>query len=49
MDLSYFARKYIWWQAPEAAIADRHRIIAQVMDFPSAQRQRWPAYKLELK
>lgn len=32
MDLLYFARKYIWWQAPEAAIADRHRIIAQVMN-----------------
>jgi hypothetical protein len=32
MDLLYFARKYIWWQSPEAAIADRHRVIAKVMN-----------------
>jgi hypothetical protein len=33
MGLPYFARKYIWWQSPEAAIADRHRVIAQVMNY----------------
>ena len=32
MDLLYYARKYIWWQPPEAAADDRHRIIAQVMN-----------------
>jgi hypothetical protein len=32
MDLAYFARKYVWWQAPEAALVDRHRVIAQVMN-----------------
>jgi hypothetical protein len=32
MDLLYFARKYIWWQAPEAAVAEPHRVIAQVMN-----------------
>ena len=32
MDLTYFARKYIWWQTPESAITSPHRIIAQVMN-----------------
>jgi hypothetical protein len=32
MDLTYFARKYIWWQAPEAAVASPHRVITQVMN-----------------
>jgi len=32
MDLSYFARKYIWWQAPDTAIRSPHRIISQVMN-----------------
>jgi hypothetical protein len=32
MDLTPFARKYIWWQPPERALRDRHRLIAQVMD-----------------
>jgi hypothetical protein len=32
MDLAYFARKYIWWQAPEAAVASPHRVITQVMN-----------------
>jgi hypothetical protein len=32
MDLTYFARKYIWWQAPETAVAKPHRVIAQVMN-----------------
>jgi hypothetical protein len=32
MDLTYFARKYIWWQTPESAPMNPHRIIAQVMN-----------------
>jgi hypothetical protein len=32
MDLTYFARKYIWWQTPESAVASPHRIIARVMN-----------------
>jgi hypothetical protein len=32
MDLTYYARKYIWWEAPETAVAKPHRIIAQVMN-----------------
>jgi hypothetical protein len=32
MDLTYFARKYIWWQPSEAAITSPHRVIAQVMN-----------------
>jgi hypothetical protein len=32
MDLTDFARKYVWWQAPVAAATDRHRVIAQVMN-----------------
>jgi hypothetical protein len=31
MDLTQFARKYIWWQQPEASIEPR-RVIAQVMN-----------------
>jgi hypothetical protein len=26
------ARRYIWWQTPEASIKDLHRLIAQIMD-----------------
>jgi hypothetical protein len=32
MDLTYFARKYIWWQTSETAVASPHRVIAQVMN-----------------
>lgn len=32
MDLSYFARKYIWWQAPHTAIMSSHRVMSQVMN-----------------
>jgi hypothetical protein len=32
MDLASLARKYIWWQPPERALRDRHRLIAQVMN-----------------
>jgi hypothetical protein len=32
MDLMYFARKYLWWQLPEMAVTNPHRVIAQVMD-----------------
>ncbi len=32
MDLTNFARKYVWWQEPECAVTDPHRVIAQVMD-----------------
>jgi hypothetical protein len=32
MDLTYYARKYIWWEAPENAVTTPHRIIAQVMN-----------------
>jgi hypothetical protein len=32
MDLTYFARKYIWWQARESAVASPHRVVAQVMN-----------------
>jgi hypothetical protein len=32
MDLTYFARKYIWWQVPETAVGNPHRVIAQVMN-----------------
>ena len=31
MDLTPFARKYIWWQSPERSLHDR-RFIAQVMN-----------------
>lgn len=26
------AKRYLWWQAPEASVADPRRVIAQVMD-----------------
>ncbi len=32
MDLTYFARKYIWWQTPEGTNTSPHRIISQVMN-----------------
>jgi hypothetical protein len=32
MDLLPLARKYIWWQPPEYALRDRHRLIAQIMN-----------------
>ncbi|MGH8285408.1 MAG: hypothetical protein ACRETT_06540 [Steroidobacteraceae bacterium] len=32
MDLTHFARKYIWWLPPDEAVRDRHRVIAQVMN-----------------
>jgi hypothetical protein len=32
MDLTYFARKYIWWEAPATAVRNPHRVIAQVMN-----------------
>jgi hypothetical protein len=32
MDLLPLARKYIWWQPPEYALRDPHRLIAQVMN-----------------
>lgn len=32
MDLTPLARKYVWWQPPEDALRDRHRLIAQVMN-----------------
>lgn len=32
MDLVPLARKYIWWQPPERALRDRHRLVAQVMN-----------------
>ena len=32
MDLTPFARKYIWWQSTERTLCDRTRLIAQVMD-----------------
>jgi hypothetical protein len=32
MDLVRLARKYIWWEPPERALRNRHRLIAQVMD-----------------
>jgi hypothetical protein len=40
MDLAPLARKYIWWQSPETALRDRHRVIAQVMNlgtYPDVQ------------
>ncbi|MCR4309218.1 MAG: helix-turn-helix domain-containing protein [Deltaproteobacteria bacterium] len=30
--LRRMARRYIWWQTPEASVKDPHRVIAQVMD-----------------
>ena len=30
--LRRMARRYIWWQTPEASIKDLHRVIAQIMD-----------------
>jgi transcriptional regulator with XRE-family HTH domain len=30
--LRRMARRYIWWQTPEASIMDPHRVIAQIMD-----------------
>jgi hypothetical protein len=32
VDLPSLARKYIWWQPPECALGDPHRLIAQVMN-----------------
>ena len=32
MDLASLARKYIWWQPPDRALRDRHRLIARVMN-----------------
>jgi hypothetical protein len=32
MDLTYYAHKYIWWEAPEDTVTTPHRIIAQVMN-----------------
>jgi hypothetical protein len=32
MDLMYFACKYIWWQAPDTAITNPHRVISQAMN-----------------
>jgi hypothetical protein len=26
------AQRYVWWQPPEASVADPRRVIAQVMD-----------------
>ena len=30
--MNRMAQRYIWWQPPEAPVADPHRVIAQVMD-----------------
>ena len=30
--LKPYARRYIWWQTPEEAVRDPHRLMAQVMD-----------------
>lgn len=52
MDLLYFARKYIWWQPPEVAVKDRHRVIAQVMNlgtFEDVQALRKQAGEMALK
>ncbi|HET6628712.1 MAG TPA: hypothetical protein VFG91_02940 [Woeseiaceae bacterium] len=52
MDLLYFARKYIWWEPPEIAVQDRHRVIAQVMNlgtFEDARSLLRQAGEMELK
>lgn len=52
MDLLHFARKYVWWQTPETALADPHRIIAQVMNlgtFEDARELRRYVGDAELK
>lgn len=52
MDLLYFADKYIWWQPPEVAVKDRHRVIAQVMNlgtFEDVQALRRQTGDMELK
>jgi hypothetical protein len=52
MDLSYFASKYIWWQPPDVAVKDRHRVIAQVMNlgtFEDVQALRRQTGEKELK
>lgn len=32
MDLTQFARKYIWWLPPGEAVENPHRVIVQVMN-----------------
>jgi hypothetical protein len=32
MDLLPLAGKYIWWQRPEYALRDQHRLVAQIMN-----------------
>jgi len=52
MDLTYFARKYIWWQTPDSAVANPRRIFAQVMNigtFEDAQALLEFAGKAELR
>jgi hypothetical protein len=46
--LSSLARRLFWWKAPEEALADRHRFLAQVMTFGTWRdieeaRRHWPA------
>ena len=35
------ARKYIWWQAPERALADGRLLLAQVMTLGTTDDVRW--------
>jgi hypothetical protein len=52
MDLTYFAGKYIWWQATEDAIMSPHRVISQVMNlgtFEDAQALLREVGEAELK
>lgn len=52
MDLTYFARKYIWWQTPDSAAVNARRIFAQVMNigtFEDAQALLKQAGEAELR
>lgn len=35
------ARRYMWWNAPAAAMADRHRLVAQVMALGTWDDAHW--------
>ena len=35
------ARKYVWWQPPERALADRSLFLAQMMNLGTADDVRW--------
>jgi hypothetical protein len=48
MDLMCSGRKDIWWQAPETAVMDRHRVIAQMMNMGTFEDVHVLRYMIEL-